>query len=208
MERKLNEFLTLTQGTRTVIQYVQAFNNLCHYAGYHVDTDAKKRDHFRRGLSTKLKDHLNPIKVDIYIELVNLAITQEDCIMAHRAEKKRKAPAEPSNAPPQRYRLVQHAMYQAPQKPLQPGQWVFRSPQQQGVSRPHVPQQTSPRPIAQQLICPSNAKCCFIYGNSTHFARDCPRPDSQIKAKALTRMIRTKGRLISPLLQSFLRVHR
>jgi len=114
MERKLNEFLDLTQGTHTVIQYVQAFNNLCHYAGYHADTDAKKRDHFRRGLCTKLKDHLNPIKVDTYNELVNLAITQEDCIMAHRAEKKRKALTEPSSAPSQRYHLVQHATYQAP----------------------------------------------------------------------------------------------
>jgi len=44
MERKLNEFLYLTQGTRTIAEYVQAFNNLCHYTDYHVDTDAKKRD--------------------------------------------------------------------------------------------------------------------------------------------------------------------
>ena len=29
MERKLNEFLALTQGTRTVLQYAQDFNNLC-----------------------------------------------------------------------------------------------------------------------------------------------------------------------------------
>jgi len=116
MERKLNEFLGLSRGTRTVIQYVQAFNDLCHYAGHHADMDAKKRDHFHRGLCTKLKDHLNPIKVDIYYELANLAITQEDCIMAHRAEKKRKAPVVPSSAPPQRYLLVQHATHQAPQK--------------------------------------------------------------------------------------------
>jgi len=47
MERKLNEFLALTQGTRTVSQYAQAFNNLCQYAGYHAGTDAKKRDRFR-----------------------------------------------------------------------------------------------------------------------------------------------------------------
>ena len=114
MERKLNKFLALTKGTRTVIQYVQAFNNLCHYAGYHADTDAKKRDRFRRGLCTKLKDHLNPIKVDTYYELVNLAITQEDCIMAHLVEKKRKAPAVHSSAPSQRYLLVQHATHQAP----------------------------------------------------------------------------------------------
>ena len=61
MDRKLNEFLALTQGTRTVMQYAQAFNQLCQYGGYHVDTDAKKRDCFRRGLNTKLKEHLNPV---------------------------------------------------------------------------------------------------------------------------------------------------
>jgi hypothetical protein len=29
IERKLNEFLSLTQGTRTVTQYAQVFNHLC-----------------------------------------------------------------------------------------------------------------------------------------------------------------------------------
>jgi hypothetical protein len=66
MDRKLNEFLALTQGTRTVTQYAQAFNYLCQYAGYHADTDAKKRDRFRRGLSTKLKERLNPVQVNSY----------------------------------------------------------------------------------------------------------------------------------------------
>jgi hypothetical protein len=33
MDRKLNEFLALTQGNRTVLQYAQAFNDLCQYAG-------------------------------------------------------------------------------------------------------------------------------------------------------------------------------
>jgi hypothetical protein len=48
----LNEFLALTQGNRTVLQYAQAFNDLCQYAVYHADTDEKKMDRFRRGLST------------------------------------------------------------------------------------------------------------------------------------------------------------
>jgi hypothetical protein len=56
IKRKLNEFLNLTQGTRTVMQYAQAFNHLCQYAGYHADTDARKRDRFRQGLNTKLKE--------------------------------------------------------------------------------------------------------------------------------------------------------
>jgi hypothetical protein len=88
IERKLNEFLALTQGTRTVMQYAQAFNHLCQHAGYHANTDAKKRYRFRRGLNTKLKERLNLVKTDTFNELVNMAITQEDCISAHRAEKK------------------------------------------------------------------------------------------------------------------------
>ena len=112
----MNEFLALTQGTHTVVQYAQAFNNLSQYAGYHADTDAKKRDRFRRGLNTKLKDRLNSIRTDTFNELVNLAITQEDCIMAHRADKKRKAPTGPSSAQPQRFRIVQNAPPQASQK--------------------------------------------------------------------------------------------
>ena len=103
IERKLNEFLALNQGTRTVLQYAQTFNHLCQYAGHHVDTDAKKRDRFSRGLTTKLKECLNLVQPNTYNELVNLAITQEDCITAHRAEKKQKAPTGPSSAQPPRY---------------------------------------------------------------------------------------------------------
>jgi sulfur transfer complex TusBCD TusB component (DsrH family) len=98
MERKLNEFLALTQGTRTVLQYAQAFNHLCQYASYHADNDAKKQDLFRRGLNTKLKERLNLVKANTFSELVNMALTQEDCITAHRAEKKWKAPTGPSSA--------------------------------------------------------------------------------------------------------------
>ena len=66
IERKLNEFLALNQGTRTVLQYAQVFNHLCQYAGHHADTDAKKRDRFRRGLNTKLKERLNLIQPNTY----------------------------------------------------------------------------------------------------------------------------------------------
>jgi hypothetical protein len=100
MDRKLNEFLALTQGNRTVLQYAQAFNDLCQYAGYHADTDEKKRDKFRRGLSTKLCDRLNTVRANNYNELVNMAISQEDCITARQAEKKRKTPVAGPSAQP------------------------------------------------------------------------------------------------------------
>jgi hypothetical protein len=140
IERKLNEFLTLTQGTRTVMQYAQAFNHLCQYAGYHADTDARKWDRFRRGLNTKLKEWLNLVRADNFNELVNMAITQEDCISAHRAEKKRKTPMGPSNAQLPRYRLVQNTATRTPFRNNLPGRWVARPPQQAQFNRPPTAQ--------------------------------------------------------------------
>jgi hypothetical protein len=75
LDRKLNEFLALNQGTRTVLQYAQAFNDPCEYAGYHADSNEKKRDRFRRGLNTKLRERLNTVRADSFNELVNLAIS-------------------------------------------------------------------------------------------------------------------------------------
>ena len=96
-----------------------------------MDTDAKKHDRFRRGLNTKLKERLNLVRVDSYNELVNMAITQKDCIMAHRAEKKRKAPVGPSSAQPPSYHLVQNTPAAPSQKAPQQGRWIIRPPQQQ-----------------------------------------------------------------------------
>jgi hypothetical protein len=140
IERKLNEFLVLTQGNRTVLQYAQAFNHLCQYAGYHADTDTKKRDQFRRGLNTKLKERLNLVRANNFNELVNMAITQEDCISAHHAEKWQKVSTGPSNAQPSRYRLVQNPASRAPPRNIPTGRWVARPPQQPQFNRPSIPQ--------------------------------------------------------------------
>jgi hypothetical protein len=111
LEWKFNEFLALSN---TVLQYAQTFNHLCQHAGYHADNDAKKQDRFRRGLNTKLKEHLNLVRVKNFSELVNMALTQEDCIMAHRADKKRKTPTGPSSAQSPRYRVVPNTQIRAP----------------------------------------------------------------------------------------------
>jgi hypothetical protein len=116
MDRKLNEFLALTQGGHTVLQYAQAFNDLCQYAGYHADTDEKKRDRFRRGLSTKLHDRLNTVRANNYNVLVNMAISQDDCITARQTEKKRKTPMAGSSAQPQRFRIVSNTQSRGPQQ--------------------------------------------------------------------------------------------
>jgi hypothetical protein len=129
LDRKLNEFLAVNQGTRTVLQYAQAFNDLCQYAGYHDDSNEKKRDHFRRGLNTKLCERLNTVRANSFNELVNLAISQEDCIVAHQAEKKRKAPMAAPSTQAQRFRIVSHNQRRGFQQ--QAGRWVIRPPKQQ-----------------------------------------------------------------------------
>jgi hypothetical protein len=100
---------------------------MCQYAGYHADTDEKKRDRFRRGLSTKLRDRLNTVRANNYNELVNMAISQEDCITARQAEKKRKTTVAGPSAQPQRFRIVSDPQNRGPQQ--QQGRWVIR-PQQ------------------------------------------------------------------------------
>jgi hypothetical protein len=129
IERKLNEFLALTQGSHTILQYAQAFNHLCQYAGYHADTDAKKRDRIRRGLNTKLKERLNLVRADNFNELVNMAITQEDCISAHHAEKRQKVSPGLSKLQPSRYRLIQNPVSRAPPGNVPTGRWGARPPQ-------------------------------------------------------------------------------
>jgi hypothetical protein len=114
MDRKLNEFLALTQGSRTELQYAQALNDMCQYAGYHADTDEKKRDMFRRGLGTKLRDHLNTVRANNYNELVKMAISQEDCITARQAEKKRTTPMARPSTQPQRFRIVSDTQSRGP----------------------------------------------------------------------------------------------
>jgi hypothetical protein len=185
MELKLNEFLALTQGTRTVLQYAQTFNHLCQYAGYHVDNDAKKQDCFRRGLNTKLKERLNLVKANNFIELVNMALTQEDCITAHRAEKKRKTPTGPLSAQSPRYRVVSNTQFRAPQRNAPPGRLVFCPPQQQGRYRPPVPpqqpQQFGTRPNVQQFQQRSNTYRYFNCRSADHFIKDCPWPKKPLQ---------------------------
>jgi hypothetical protein len=179
LERKLNKFLALTQGSNTVLQYAQTFNHLCQYAGYHAENDAKKQDHFCRGLNTKLKECLNLVRANNFSELVNMALTQEDCIMAHHAEKKRKTPTGPSSAPSPRYRVAPNTQIRAPQRNAQFGRLVFRPPQQQGRYRPPIPpqqqQQFGPRPNVQQAPQRGSNYRCFNCGSADHFIRDCPR---------------------------------
>jgi hypothetical protein len=87
---KLGEFLALNQGTKTVTQYLHAFNNLCHYALDMVDTDAKKIASFKRGLGPKMMKHVGTNTRARFNDFISDCLKQEKNNNAYTTSKTRK----------------------------------------------------------------------------------------------------------------------
>src|SRR6266542_600542 len=88
MKIKLREFMALRQGSRSVREYVQVFNELARYAPNHVDTDTKKRKCFMEGMSPKLRSRLGR-RFEDFNQLVDDAIAMEEDLRLYHMEKKR-----------------------------------------------------------------------------------------------------------------------
>ena len=84
---KAAEFMRLTQGTKTLIEYMHAFNNLSRYALEFVNTKEKKIERFKRGLGTKLMKTLANSRCATYNEFVRDALTQENQNNLHAGAK-------------------------------------------------------------------------------------------------------------------------
>jgi hypothetical protein len=87
VEIKLGEFLALNQGTKTVTQYLHAFNNLCRYAPDMVDTDAKRIASFKRGLSPKMMKHVGTNNRARFNDFISDCLKQEKNNNAYTASK-------------------------------------------------------------------------------------------------------------------------
>jgi hypothetical protein len=97
-----------------------------------------------------------------------MAITQEDCIAAHRVEKKRKASIGPAISQSPRYRLVPSNVPRAPPRGNLPGRWVARPPQQVQINRPPLPQiQQQPQQDLRPSFPPATP------GNNNSFVVSC-----------------------------------
>jgi hypothetical protein len=125
-----------------------------------------------------------------------MAITQEDCISAHRTKKKRKTPTGPSTAQPPRYQLVQNTATRAPPRNNPPGRWVARPPQQARFNRPPTsqPQQQGPRPSFPPSNQGNNNYHCFNCGSPSHFIKDCPQPRRSFQGQTSNPNNKGKGK--------------
>jgi hypothetical protein len=73
-----------------------------------VDTDEKKKDRYRIGLSTKLQESMALNTGGTFPEFVSNVMIADDVICAHKETKKRKVVAAPSSSAPPKYRAVYH----------------------------------------------------------------------------------------------------
>jgi hypothetical protein len=89
---KLKEFLDLEQGNHSVFNYTRQVNTLAQYGTYHIDTDEKKANLYRAGLTIHLQEHLVHPSSLSYNELASTTIDQERMMKAVAVadEKKRK----------------------------------------------------------------------------------------------------------------------
>jgi len=103
MAIKYTKFMKLTQGNKSLNEYLQAFNNLARYAPEFVDTDAKRIASFKRGLSPKLMKSMGNCKCVTFNEFISDTLTQENNDKIYAASKNRKrnfeAGASQSKAP-------------------------------------------------------------------------------------------------------------
>jgi hypothetical protein len=90
MAIKHNEFMRLTQGNKSLTEYLQAFNNLARYATKFVDTNAKKIASFKRGLGPKLMKTMGTRKCATFNDFISDALTQENNNSIYAASKNRK----------------------------------------------------------------------------------------------------------------------
>jgi len=90
MTIKHTEFMNLTQGTKSLTEYLHAFNNLSRYAPEFVDTKDKKLASFKRGLGPKLSKNMAGNKSTTFNEFVSDALTQENSNAVYAASKNRK----------------------------------------------------------------------------------------------------------------------
>jgi hypothetical protein len=98
MAIKHTEFMKLTQGDKSVTEYLHAFINLSRYAPEFVNTEVKKIASFKRGLCPKLMKAMCNSKCATFNKFVSDTIFQENCNAIYAASKSHKKSHE-SNAP-------------------------------------------------------------------------------------------------------------
>ncbi|XP_073025185.1 uncharacterized protein [Primulina eburnea] len=74
---KASDFLNLKQGTMSMAEYIQQFEDGVQYVPYIAQNDTSKGEHFMRGLRSEIKRDVQMSKVATYGEIVERALMAE-----------------------------------------------------------------------------------------------------------------------------------
>nr|AAM01007.1 Putative retroelement [Oryza sativa Japonica Group] len=142
---KKKEFRSLTQGSRTVTEYLQEFNRLARYAPEDVRTDEERQERFLEGLNDELSYPLMTGDYHDFQKLVDKAIRQEDKYNRMEQKKRRIAHFKAQQGNSQRPRLTL-----GPQSMSQGGSSFVVRPQRQFFNNNagNNIRNQAPRPVA------------------------------------------------------------
>jgi hypothetical protein len=166
--------MKLTQGTKSVSEYLQAFNNLARYASESVDTDAKKIASFKIGLSPKLMKTMG-CKCTTFNEFISDTITQENNNTIYVASKSRKRAYE-AGASQSKASVASKPLYRPPTANIRYRPPVRKTQTKTGFCKRYtiaLPKNTSGQGSSNP---PSNNRPCWNCNHPGHWARDCPHP--------------------------------
>src|SRR5512135_1344994 len=177
---KKKEFRSLTQGSRSVTEYLHEFNRLARYAPEDVRNDEERQEKFLGGLNDELSYPLMVGDYPDFQKLVDKAIRQEDKYNFMEQKKRRMAQFKAQQGNNQKPRLTL-----GPQSMPHGGSSSVVRPQRQfynnnagnnlrnQVPRPVVaPTQQQPAKREQG----SKPVVCFNCGDPGHYADKCPKP--------------------------------
>ena len=74
---KAQEFLEVTQGTMTMMEYVARFTELAHFSDDHVATDVAKVRRFENGLKLPIRGKIVGLRLQDMDSMVRIALTIE-----------------------------------------------------------------------------------------------------------------------------------
>ncbi|KAL5647149.1 hypothetical protein ACJX0J_041504, partial [Zea mays] len=168
----------VSEGTKSVTEYLHAFNNLSCYAPEYVDTEVKKIASFKKGLSPKMMKSMGISARTSFNEFMSNCLTQENNNNLYTISKGRKRAFESRPSQPRTSVMARPNF-----RPALPGA-RFRPPQkktqQQGDKGQKAFKVALPQAKTGQGSSAGNStqvrRSCFNYDQMGHFAKNCPRP--------------------------------
>nr|AAN01260.1 Putative retroelement [Oryza sativa Japonica Group]AAP53141.1 retrotransposon protein, putative, Ty3-gypsy subclass [Oryza sativa Japonica Group] len=177
---KKKEFRSLSQGSRSVTEYLHEFNRLARYAPEDVRNDEERQEKFLGGLNDELSYPLMVGDYPDFQKLVDKAIRQEDKYNCMEQRKRRIAHFKAQQGSNQKPRLTL-----GPQSMPQGGSSSVVRPQRQFFNNNvgNNIRNQAPRPVAapaQQQPAKreqgNKPVVCFNCGDPGHYADKCPKP--------------------------------